>query len=153
MKYLKSKPIQILHAHCTKHIKFWISDLQISKINCVSNAFCCRTSMVLTNSSEATQDLVLSMQQLSSSPNPSNVVKNSINGNGHSTNGSGNESDEQMEIVTSNDNDSQLQSDSSQVAAACSSSNQQPTTNGNSANRVQFNADLICHHGEQLLDL
>ena len=84
--------------------------------------------MVLTNSSEISKDLVL--QRLSAPENPSNAADK--NGNGHSTNGSGNddESDEQMEIVAT-DGGSDLQ-----------------LANAATSNRVQFNADIICQHGE-----
>ena len=97
--------------------------------------------MVLTNSSEISKDLVL--QRLSPPENPSNAVAVADkNGNGHSTNGSGNddESDEQMEIVAT-DGGSDLQL----ANAATSNQQHQQTNNGN---RVQFNADIICQHGE-----
>ena len=85
--------------------------------------------MVLTNSSEISKDLVL-QRRLSPPEDPSNAAHK--NGNGHSTNGSGNddESDEQMEIVAT-DGGSDLQ-----------------LANAATSNRVQFNADIICQHGE-----
>ena len=89
--------------------------------------------MVLTNSSEISKDLVLQQRR-----HPSNGADR--NGNEHSTNGSGNddESDEQMEIVATNGG-----SDLQFANAATSNQLQQQQPN-----RVQFNADIICHHGE-----